>query len=782
MDLLSTISSQNYKAILEPIRELFYDSKSSYGIYACELIEELEGEFKYNKYNNISLVGTMPQLELYKQYKITVQESVSKKYKDIQYEFINLEQNKPQSKSEQINFFTTILTPLQVRNIFDVYNDPLKEFINDTFNPKLVTGFGQITYNRVRNKVLENFVLFDLLSSLHQYGITYGQCLKLYDKYKNIELILKTINDNPYVLMNLVNGVGFLKCDKIAERMGIIKNDLRRINACILYVLEQEENFGHTHTPIKAVEDKVKELTGDFEEGKNNLEYFINIINNNEKLILIEDYGDIHDMRVATKLAYNTEVQIKDHLLRLENSDNVFKLCDNQFCNKENLNNYISEFIARQEETQGFKYTEEQCKGFYNLVNYNINIIVGYAGSGKSTLVNGLLNILDQVKLNYILISPTARACKVLHNLTGRDAFTYERALQWTPLGFRFNEYHPLPYSIAISDETGMVGIYNFLNMIRSLKNGSKLIILGDPAQLESISPGSILNDLICSNKFAITSLNKIHRQALESGIIELATKVRMSKCFISNGETKAHQYGNSKDAILIPGKKEVTVNNILKIYKYLLVKGYSFNDIAVLLPMRKGTSGTKEVNLLLRDINNPQDGLKKEIEYGKLRRLFREGDRIINIKNNYDATHYDLSLKPIENDCGIINGDIGTILFIDKSKNNEYVAVQFENDNKYFIILYDFWELQNLELAYAFTCHKFQGASSPIVIMGIDTTHKFMSARSLLYVGITRAESQLYICCDPYIFNEFVKNDKIKYKRTFLKDLLNNGEEKMEL
>lgn len=737
------------KAILEPIREIFANSQNSYYVYGCELVDEIEGNVKLNKFNNVTLCGIMPQLELYKRYTVVMKEETNKKYQSVQYAFVTIENNIPKTQEEQIDYFNTLLTPTQVQNIFKIYDDPLKEFMEDTFDYTKVKGFGPVTYERVKRKILENYVLFDLLTQLSQYGITYRQILKLYDRYKNIKLILDKINNNPYVLMEL-EGIGFKKSDKIAEKMGIAKNDIRRINACIFYVLENEENNGHTWLHIGILETEVKKLTGNFDDN------FLEIIKSNKNLVYIDNE------KVTTLKAYNTELKIAEHLNRLENSQNLFK--------KYNIQFDLEDFILKQEKEQGFKYNNEQKKAFENLINHNVSVILGYAGSGKSTTVNGILNFLDKIFVNYILFSPTAKACKVLRNYTGRDAYTYERGLGWTPFGFTYNENLPLPVSVLFSDETSMVGIYKFLDMLKALPNGAKLILIGDPAQLESIEPGSILDDIVNSRKFAVTELIEVHRQARDSGIIDLATKARLGELFVSDTERQIQFFGTKKDAIFIPGRKEITTKNIMKSYKSLLVRGYKPDDISVILPMKKADAGTRELNKLLQEYNNPSNGNKKEILYEKFySRIYREGDKVINIQNDYNVKHFDINLELIEGESGIINGDIGTIYKIFKERNDNYIAVLFDN----FIVLYNENDLDHLEHAYACTFHKMQGSSSPAVILGLDGTHKIMAKRSLLYTGITRSSEILAICGEPSVINKAIKNNEILYKRTFLKDIL---------
>jgi len=783
-----------HKAILEPVRKLFPingESENNYYIYACNIIKEIEGHFIVGSYGNITLLGTMPLLDLYQQYTITCIEEESKKYKGKQYVFVTMEQEEmPKSKEQQIRFFSSLLTPLQVENIFKVYDSPIDEFVNDTFEYEKVHGFGLIMYEKVKKRILEHYVLFELLAELSIYGINFGQIVQLYNKYKDAKLILEKINNNPYVLMEL-SGVAFEKADAIAIKMGLLKNDPRRIKACIEFCLSNEENDGgHTWTDIKTLERKVKGLTGRFDKKFNEL------IQEHEKDFIIVDGN-----KVALLKAYNTEVAIKEHLFKIQNDDNSFKQLEILGFN---IYSFVEEFIKEQEEVQGFLYNDAQKQGFYNMIENNVSLIIGYAGTGKSTLVNGLLNFIDKLNasvreflnkyieenkdnqekmdlynqlvtcFSYVLLSPTAKACKVLSSYTFRNAYTYERGMCWTPTGYLYNEFNPMPYNVVINDENSMVGIYKFLLMLKAQGSSPKIFLIGDTAQLESIEAGAVLNDIMNSKLFPVTELTEVHRQSLDSGIIEIATNVRLGRIFISNNEKRTQFYGVNKDAIIIPGTKEKTLKNIIGTYKLLLKKGYKQDEIAVILPMKKGESGTREVNRLLQELNNPLIDDIKEIKYGKkFERIYRENDLVMNVINDYKIQHYDCDLKPINGSTGVINGDGGYIYKIIgdiENGKNIYIAVFIDGH----VILYPKHSFDMLEHSWAFSIHKSQGSSIPVVIMGLDSRHSYnMAKRSILYTGSTRASKLFILCGDPEIINKAIKNNQIIHKRTFLKDLL---------
>lgn len=489
--------------------------------------------------------------------------------------------------------------------------------------------------------------------------------------------------------------------------------------------------------------------------GKESIEYEISeYIKDNNNLLLIDN------VKLTTKRAYNTEVFIKNELLKL----------DNYHIDYEN-NEKIENFIIKQEVTQGFKYDEVQNKAFHDAINSNIFILTGAAGSGKSTIVNGLLNYFDESNLSYVLLSPSAKAAKVLENYTNREAMTIHRGLNWTVGGFGYNKDNKLPYDIIIVDEISMVGIYLFKSLIEAIENGSKLILIGDPFQLPSIEPGSILDDLLQSEKFKSVKLTKVFRQAEESGIINIATKVRNGEYFITNNEKQYKYYGCKEDAVFIPANKTNNLKIMVEMYGRLLNKGYNQDDIIITVPTNIGQCGTKVINKLLQEINNPYDSNKKQIEFkcdNDEIKYFREGDKVIHIKNDYYAEWYDDNFEVIENKMGIFNGDIGKIIRIDCS------IVWVKYDCK--IIRYDISELENLLHAWCLSVHKLQGSSTKAIIMGLDSRHYFMAKRALVYTGITRASELLVFCGEPWLVNQAIDNNEVLYKRTFLKDLLVNG------
>lgn len=746
-----------FKLKIRPNKEVFYNKDSSFGVYSCELQENLTPELKIHLhpiYETLTLTGTMPKLELYRTYTINCTEADSKYGK--QYNFISVEIKKANTSDEQFDFLATILTPLQIVEIKKVYDMPVDEIIKNTFDYHKVKGIGRKLYPKIKKKVFDNYVYFQLLSELGKYGITYKQITKLYDKYLDANTAINAVKNNPYILMELP-GVGFKKADHIALNMDIEKNDIKRIIACTEYLLDKDGELGHTWSDINNIQKGLCDYIGyEIFEDKSLYDY----ICNSKKFIIVDDY------KITTAMVYNTELKIAERLIEIKD-------------NNTELNIDVDEFLKQQENNQGFNYDEKQREVFYQILNSNIFVLTGAAGTGKSSVVNGLLNMFDNNDVSYVLMSPSAKAAKVLEHYTNREASTIHRALGWTPEGFIFNRYNKLEYDIVILDEISMVGIFLFHSVLEAIGENTKLILIGDYHQLPSLEKGSILYDILQNNSFANVQLTKVFRQAEKSGIINVATKIRHGESFVKSKENKTQYYGENKDTIFIPCDKDYTIKNIIKTYKYLLGKNCKDDDIIVLLPIRKNSFGTLEVNKLLQEINNPFNEDKNEIKHGfKKEIIFRENDKVIHIKNDYEAEWHKLEI--IENEevfipitrTGIFNGDIGRVYRIENNDGDNCIYVDY--GDKY--IRYENGELENLEHAWALTTHKFQGSANKYVIVGLDSRHYYMAKRNWLYTAVTRSSRLLFMCCDPYIVNKAIKDNEVLEKRTFLKEFLNQN------
>ncbi len=740
------------KLIIEPTVEAFYGKDKKYGVYYARLYENLTPEFtvvKNKTYDTVTLVGTMPQLRLEAKYTVFCTES-SSKYGP-QYDLVSFESKKVDTSEEQFDFLMTILTPLQVESFRKVYDKPIDEILKDTFDYKLVKGIGSKSYAKIKKRILDNYIFFHLLAELGKFGITYKQISKLYSLFNDSNKAIEAVKDNPYILTKL-SGVGFKIADQIALKMGIAEDSPLRILACTEYILTKESEAGHTWAYLSAIQYGVNAYIGTDVFSEMTL---------GEYIIKDTRFTFLPDEKICLTIFYRTEHKIADGLLNLIRHNTT-------------INIDVEAFLVQQEQRQKFFYDEKQREIFYSILKHNLFILTGAAGCGKSSTINGLLNMFDQSNTSYALMSPSAKAAKVLESFTGREATTIHRGLGWQKEGFTFNEENPLPYDVVVIDEISMVGIFLFSSVLKAIDINTKLILVGDSFQIPSIEPGSILDDMLKSNKFANVQLTKIFRQAEKSGIIQIATATRNGKCFMKNQNSVATYYGEDKDTFVVPVNNEKTADLIMRSYAYLLKKGYTDNDIIVLLPSKKNDYGTLEVNKKLQEVNNPPSydldeyvaGYKKEI-------TFRVKDKVIHTKNNYEAVwlYEDEDGEYFEtSQSGIFNGDIGRIVAI-KEDDEDNLSVYVDYGNK--VIKYDTDDLNQLEHAWALTIHKFQGSQSKAVILAIDSNNYFMSKRNLIYTGITRCSETLIFFCDPSIINMGIGDNEILKKRTLLIDFL---------
>jgi RecD/TraA family predicted helicase len=379
--------------------------------------------------------------------------------------------------------------------------------------------------------------------------------------------------------------------------------------------------------------------------------------------------------------------------------------------------------------------------------------------------------MLDKKINSMTLVSPTARASQVLEKSTGRKAGTIHRTLESFEGVFLHNKKNPLFAQVLVCDETSMVDIYLFRSLLNALSNGCKLILVGDFAQLESIQTGNILNDIIESEMFPVIKLDKVFRQALDSGSLSAATDARYGIKFYDS-ESESLELGKDRDFRLWFGTKEDTSKRIAMVYKSCLKK-WSVQDILVVVPMKKGDSGTNNLNNILQELANPQDGTKNQIELSF--RTFRENDKVMHIKNDYNVKILDETLE-FTGLCGIFNGDIGYVKKIIPQERLMYV----DYDDK--IIEYNSGNFDQIQLNYAGTVHKSQGGQSPVVIMGLDISGYMNLKRSLVYTGMTRCSKQLFLIAERRALNMAIANDSLMEKKTFLKSLLINYKKDIEL
>ena len=598
-----------------------------------------------------------------------------------------------------------------------------------------VRGIGKKSIEKIKKSVEELRFSKNILFYLSGLGISLSLSKKIYSIFR--EDTLEIINENPYKLIKNVKGIGFLKADEIALKNNLDKTSPYRIESAIIYILTQKAiNFGHVFYPKEKLTEEVSSLIG---IEKNLIEpIYMNLLLSSD--IVVDNSFD--EPNIYLDYLYISESYIASKLAKMALNED-FKILFN-----------IDKEVKKSIENQSIKLSEIQIDAIKSCFEENISIITGGPGTGKTTIINTISKIFIENGYNISLCAPTGRAAKRIEETTGIEAKTIHRMLGYIPSSyddighFEYNEDNPLDTDLIIIDEMSMVDVVLFEKLLRGLKDNTKLIIVGDVDQLPSVGAGNVLKDLINSNKIKYTKLIDIFRQSENSNIIANAHK-------INNGQEPILNEKNSDFFFLNTDAPSITRNIVVDLISRRLPKAYGYDyskDIQILTQSRKGICGVFELNKLLQDILNPKTEASDEILVGN--KLCRVNDKVMQTKNNYNLSFID---DEGEENFGVYNGDMGHIIFIDKSSNKLTV----EMDDKR-LIEYSLEDLDNLELAYAITIHKSQGSEFKSVIIPMFDGYKLLQTRNLLYTAITRAKENIVLVGDKNVMNNMIRNNTI--------------------
>ena len=596
-------------------------------------------------------------------------------------------------------------------------------------------GIGKKSIEKIKISVEELIFSKNILFYLSGLGISLSLSKKIYSIFR--EDTLEIINENPYKLIKNVKGIGFLKADEIALKNNLDKTSPYRIESAIIYILTQKAiNFGHVFYPKDKLTEEVSSLIG---IEKNLIEpIYMNLLLSSD--IVVDNSFD--EPNIYLDYLYISESYIASKLAKMALNED-FKILFN-----------IDKEVKKSIENQSIKLSEIQIDAIKSCFEENISIITGGPGTGKTTIINTISKIFIENGYNISLCAPTGRAAKRIEETTRIEAKTIHRMLGYIPSSyddighFEYNEDNPLDTDVIIIDEMSMVDLVLFEKLLRGIKDNTKLIIVGDVDQLPSVGAGNVLKDLINSNKIKYTKLIDIFRQSENSNIIVNAHK-------INNGQEPILNEKNSDFFFLNTDAPSITRNIVVDLISRRLPKAYGYDyskDIQILTQSRKGICGVFELNKLLQDILNPKTEASDEILVGN--KLFRVNDKVMQTKNNYNLSFID---DEGEENFGVYNGDMGHIIFIDKSSNKLTV----EMDDKR-LIEYSLEDLDNLELAYAITIHKSQGSEFKSVIIPMFDGYKLLQTRNLLYTAITRAKENIVIVGDKNVMNNMIRNNTI--------------------
>jgi len=613
-----------------------------------------------------------------------------------------------------------------------------------------IKGISKDKAIEISESFIENWEVWQIVGFLERFGIGAESAKKVYDLL-GINAIAE-IEANPYILIDISRGVDFKQIDQMAMKLGVERENQKRVKSGIKYALIKITYNGHCCTLKENLVQYVEQLLGIneavVEEG------IINLKVNNE--IVIEDRDGKEWVYLYS--FYKAENQIAQRIIKLDNSRNVKKVSN------------IEKELKIVEETTDILLSEKQKEAIRAINDKNVTIITGGPGTGKTTIIKSIIEIYKQKKYKIVLCAPTGRAAKRMTETTGEEASTLHRLLEIgkvdeESLFKKDSEYQgaPIDADIIIVDEVSMVDMFVMSYLVDCIYQGTKLILVGDSDQLPSVGPGSVLNDLIASEKIATVHLDKIFRQAAKSKIIVNAHRVNGGQSFISKEEIE--EDSNQDFFFIRETNQEKVLEQVLSLCNGRLKKfgDYDFfESIQVLTPTKKGLLGTKEMNKALQQELNPSR--EGEPEKNSMGAIFRIGDRVMQIKNNYDMYWEKRVDDSIETGNGVFNGETGTITNINEQEKT--VRVKFDDDK---VCWYQFNELEQIEHSYCITIHKAQGSEFDVVIMIVPQAAPMLLTRNLLYTGLTRAKKLLIVIGNDRVVDFMIKNVDSKKRNTGL-------------
>ena len=710
----------------DPVTAVGYFPMLSEGEYLC-----LEGEYRYNS-----------------------------KY-GMQFEVKNISSVSPQSKEGITRFLASGLIhgvgEVIASRIVDMFG--LKTFDVIENNPEELAKVKGISLEKAQ-KIAQSYSavqsMREAVMFLQGYGLSPSLSLKIYREYGNLvkDILLK----NPYKLVEDIEGIGFLTADKIAQKIGIKPDSDFRLRAGIIYILKSAaEKNGHTYLPIDELDKSVQDILK-INKSQDELYAFY------EKMAIegkLKFYSKPEHKCVALSYLYNIEKNIAQRLLHLiENADD--------------LKIDYSQDIQNYENKKGYKFDTIQKQAISSCLNDGVLIITGGPGTGKTTIISCVLDILRLKGGRFLLLAPTGRAAKRLQEASGQEAMTIHRALQpdFRGQGFLYNENNPLDYEYIIVDEISMVDAYLMNGLLKAIRPGTHLILVGDKDQLPSVGAGNVFADILASGKLPTTHLTQIYRQGETSNIVSNAHLINNGKMPVFDNSPSSDFFflsANSPEKILSAAIEMVTT-------RLPAFAGLSPFKIQVLAPMKSGVAGVINLNRQLQNHLNPAHPSKPEIAYGG--QTFRVGDKVMHIANNYELEWQRFQDNGVVvHGAGVFNGDMGIVISVRPSVGE--LTVEFEDGRQ---VTYGAETLEELMLAYAITVHKSQGCEFDAAVLALAGGSYMINTRNLLYTAVTRAKNYAVLIGQRETIYKMVKNTYTQTRYTMLQEMLREFGEKMEI
>ena len=741
----------------------FYNEESNFGIVTAFIDEIHDREPVLDKWGKITLKGNMPCPRKMGVYLVEATEIIDPKW-GTQYlitKMITTVILKKDDKVGQRKYLETLFTEKQVKDLYDALENPYKVLMDKNVKELVkVKGCGFKTASRMMAKFEQDIFKSRIYVELSEYDLSPAIIDRLYNHYQNADIVIENVKRNPYILMNVQN-IGWSRCDSIALKGGLGVYSPERVEAFISHYLYTKAQEGYTY--VYSNEQLMPAILESLGEAIPDEAIAAGIKRMGKKVWWSDDKEAIGLTRYV-----KLEMKIAQKLIELRDAPNEFKY------------DGWEEIIKKKEEDQGWCFTEQQMEGIKASLENQVVIITGLGGTGKSSIVAGVVEVLQNYR--YAQCALSGRAAARLAEVTGQEGHTIHRLLGY-PMGddehqkFAFHEDCPIDYDIVIIDEISMVDGDLFYNLIRALSPGTKLIMLGDVGQLESIGCANIANDLIESPEIVSVVLDKIHRQAEASAIITESIKSRngiqvIDKDYagiVTKGELQDLTYDCYSDG-------SNTFYRTMQYVSKLLEEGNSILDIQVVVPIKERGAGTWMLNSAIQELYNDEFEKQLTVNYDKEHvGYIRPGDKVINVKNNYNAKTYenqwDLDLEDTKNigeSCPIFNGNMGIVLDINEERGE--AIVDFIGIGK---VLITKNMLSSLMLGYAVTVHKCQGSEFPYVLFAMDFSSYSLLTRQLVYTAITRAKKHCYVIAQTSALRFAISQNSVINKQTLLQNAI---------
>lgn len=637
--------------------------------------------------------------------------------------------------------------PITAKKIVDRFKEKTLDILeNHIERLQEIEGIGEKKFRIIYESYIEQKDLKDIIIYFQGHGMTTNQCIKIYKKFGIDAKAI--VSENPYILCDEISGIGFITADRIAKSLGIESISPFRIQSGIRYILNQFSASGNTYMPKNNLIDEVSKILGVpgqmVEENLYNLAL--------ETKIKIEKINDIE--AVFSLPYYYCELGVTNKIITLSIE------------NFRTINTDVEFEIETFERKNKMKFANSQREAIVGAFENGIEIITGGPGTGKTTIIKSIIEIYENNGMKVLLGAPTGRAAKRMTESTGREAKTIHRLLEMG-VSEDENSYYgkgesePLEADVIIIDEASMIDIMLMHSLLKAIKLGTRLIIVGDVDQLPSVGAGNVLKDLIESNFIKVVRLKDIFRQGEESLIVTNAHKINNGEMPYINRRDGDFFFENKDNVDLILSTIIDLINRRLPNFKKAWDK---YRDIQILTPTRKGILGVQNLNNKLQEVLNPKSPSKREKELKEV--IFREGDKVMQTKNNYSLKWIRVNGSGENEGVGVFNGDMGFIQSINEEEKT--ITIIFDDERK---VVYDYIYLDELELAYAITIHKSQGSEFKVIITPAFMGSPLLMNKNLLYTAITRAKELVVVVGIPKALKYMVSNTRSMERYSSLRD-----------